>query len=366
MNTKYRLEKFRSLLDESGANAYIITNLLNIRYLTGFTGSAALLVVRSSGKSDNSTALLCSDGRYGEQARNEIANCGTELELFIGSAQQQLEQAVAFSVPASKVVIDPESTTLAEYEKWKELLETPPAFAKFRVESLRRFKDSDEIDLIRKASNIADAALERSLPRLLENPSELEFAAELDYNMRKLGAESPSFETIVASGINSAMPHARPTSKNIIEGDAVVIDFGATVDGYHSDCTRTYFIGDSPPKEFQNIYNAVEESQKEGCNQSALGNEISKVDAACRQILDSHALLEYFTHGTGHGVGLEIHELPWVSPSSKSILGKGDVITIEPGVYLGGKFGVRIEDTLAITESGTETLTRIAKSPDIA
>lgn len=365
MNTKFRLERFLAMLDESGTDTYIITNLLNIRYLTGFTGSAAILVVRSSRNPSTPGALLCSDGRYSEQAQNEIASCGGEIDLFIGSTQQQLEAAVTFAGLASTAVFDPESTTLSEYEKWKLLLETPPAFANFTVQSLRRFKDPDEIDLIRKASHIADKALEKALPRLLDTPSELEFAAELDYNMRKLGAESASFETIVASGANSSMPHARPTTKKIIEGDAVVIDFGATFEGYHSDCTRTYFIGDLPDNEFQNIYKAVEESQQEGCNRSNLGYDISKVDQTCRKILEDHGLLEYFTHGTGHGVGLEIHELPWVSPNSTSKLASGDVITVEPGVYLPGKFGVRIEDTLAITESGTEVLTLIAKSPYI-
>lgn len=366
MNTKFRLEKFQTMLEESGADAFIITNLLNIRYLTGFTGSAAILIVRSSRNSSNSIALLCSDGRYEEQAQKETSSCGGAIELFIGSAQQQLEKAAAFISPDLNAVLDPESTTLSEYEKWKALLKTPPAFAKFKVESLRRFKDVEEIGLIRKASRIADLALEQAIPRLLDRPTEFEFAAELDYNMRKLGAQSSSFETIVASGANSAMPHARPTGKKIIEGDAVVIDFGATVEGYHSDCTRTYFVGEPVNNEFHNLYTAVEESQYEGCAQSTIGKAISEVDQTCRKILESYGLLEHFTHGTGHGVGLEIHELPWISSNSTSKLASGDVITVEPGVYLPGKFGVRIEDTLAITEGGTEILTRIAKSSYIA
>lgn len=363
MNTKLRIEKFLEKLEQSGAHGYIITNLLNIRYLTNFTGSAALLVVRITSNETAARALLCTDGRYREQAQHEIASCGDSVELFVGSTQQQLEKAAKFLNNVSETVLDPDSTTVSELERWKHLLGNPPLFAKFKVESLRRFKDQDEVELITKASSIADSALDKVLPRLLEGPTELEFASELDYQMRKDGAQGPSFETIVASGPNSAMPHARPTGRKIAEGDTVVIDFGATFDGYHSDCTRTYILSEKSNGEFDAVYGAVKDSQLQGCNLSTLGSELGNIDQSCRQTLDSYDLLEYFTHGTGHGVGLEIHELPWVSPNNPTKLDFGDVITVEPGVYLPGKFGVRIEDTLAITPDGTRVLTQIAKSP---
>lgn len=351
------------MLDGSSGDILIVSNLTNIRYLTGFTGSAGTLIVSSNRHNSNVPALLLTDGRYQEQSERETKECHQLVDIFIGSPERQIESAVKFIGSNTKSMIDPYVTTVAQLNKWTESLGIRPFESEVRVETLRRIKDSDEIELIRQASHVADRALEKTLPQLLHSPTEVEFATELDYNMRKLGAEGPSFETIAASGENSAMPHARPTQKTIREGDAVVIDFGATVDGYHSDCTRTYYLGSTANPEFDKAYHAVSEAQRLGCQAAANEVEISQIDKTCREILDAYGMLELFTHGTGHGVGLEIHELPWVSPGNSTPLKQGDVITVEPGVYLEGKFGIRIEDTLAISQDSVEQLTEIAKAP---
>ncbi len=366
MNHSSRISQLRSMLDESSGEILIVSNLTNIRYLTGFTGSAGLLIVSSNRHNSAVPALLLTDGRYQEQSARETKECQQFLDIFIGSPERQIESAVKFIGSSTKTMIDPYTTTVAQFNKWTDSLGNRPLESEVGIETLRRIKDSDEIELIRKASRIADKALIETLPQLLHSPTEVEFAAELDYNMRKLGAEGPSFETIVASGENSAMPHARPTLKTIREGEVVVIDFGATVEGYHSDCTRTYYLASQAPAEFDRAYNAVSEAQHLGCQAAAKEVEISRIDKTCRETLDSYGMLELFTHGTGHGVGLEIHELPWVSSGNSIPLEQGDVITVEPGVYLEGKFGIRIEDTLAINQDSFEQLTQIAKSPYLA
>lgn len=366
MNYSSRISALRSMLDRSSGDILIVSNLINIRYLTGFTGSAGTLIVSSNRYKSRTPALLLTDGRYQEQSARETIECQQLLDIFIGSPELQMQSAVKFIGNDTRTMIDPYSTTLAQLNKWAENLGNRPLESEVRIETLRRIKDRDEIELIRKASRIADKALEKTLPQLLHSPTEVEFAAELDYNMRKLGAEGPSFETIVASGENSAMPHARPTLKTIREGEAVVIDFGAIVEGYHSDCTRTYYLGSEANSEFAEAYHAVSQAQYLGCQAAARDGEISQIDKTCREVLNSYGMLELFTHGTGHGVGLEIHELPWVSTGNSTPLQEGDVITVEPGVYLEGKFGIRIEDTLAIDRGSFEQLTQIAKSPYIS
>jgi Xaa-Pro aminopeptidase len=196
--------------------------------------------------------------------------------------------------------------------------------------------------------------------RLVAGPTESEFAADLEYEMRRRGSDGPSFETIVASGPNSAMPHARPSARRIDEGDLVVVDFGATIDGYHSDMTRTFVVGDLDPR-LQDLVDAVAASQRAGLaavGPTATGGE---VDGASRESLVAAGLGELFLHSTGHGVGLEIHEAPAVAPGATDILPIGAVVTVEPGAYLAGRGGVRIEDTVVVTERGSRSLTKSTK-----
>lgn len=366
MKTDHRITELRKLLDESNIDVLIITNLLNIRYLTGFTGSAATLLIGSPSFSKNDYGLLCTDSRYSEQSHVQIAESNAQIEISIGNLATQLEKSKLFAKGALEIGIEADSTTIASFNAWTQAMERTIAPSKVKVESLRQFKDEEEIDAIRKASHIADEALADVLPKLKGEPTEIQFAAELEFRMRMLGAEGPSFETIVASGPHSAMPHARPTDRKITEGDPVVIDFGAVWEGYHSDCTRTYFLGDTLSREFQRIYRAVEAAQQAGVEKAVLGTGASAIDSACRDTLAAVNLEEFFTHSTGHGVGLEVHELPWIHKDSQSILAVGDILTVEPGVYLAGQMGVRIEDTIAITKTGSECLTEIPKSPIIS
>ncbi len=366
MKTDHRITELRKLLDESNIDVLIITNLLNIRYLTGFTGSAATLLIGSPSFSKNDYGLLCTDSRYSEQSQVQIAESNAQVEISIGNLATQREKSKLFAKGALEIGIEADSTTIASFNAWTQAMERTIAPSKVKVESLRQFKDEEEIDAIRRASHIADEALADVLPKLKGEPTEIQFAAELEFRMRMLGAEGPSFETIVASGPHSAMPHARPTDRKITEGDPVVIDFGAVWEGYHSDCTRTYFLGDTLSREFQLIYRAVEAAQQAGVAKAVLGTGASAIDSACRDTLAAVNLEEFFTHSTGHGVGLEVHELPWIHKDSQSILAVGDILTVEPGVYLAGQMGVRIEDTIAITKTGSECLTEIPKSPIIS
>lgn len=366
MNTNHRLLELRNRLDRSEIDILIVTNLLNIRYLTGFSGSAGTLLVGSSARSKNAPSILLTDGRYAEQAQLQLNESGAQAEVVIGNALAHFEHAKRYVNGATSIGIEPDSTTLAMFDSWSKALEREVVRSPVKIEELRRFKDDDEIHAIRKACGIADEALRSILSLLHSEPTEAEFAAELEFKMRLLGADGPSFETIVASGANSAMPHARPTDRRMVEGDAVVIDFGAIWNGYHSDCTRTYFLGNSPSEQFSRIYQSVADSQLAGVAKAVLGEKASDVDKACRNHLSELGLEKYFTHSTGHGVGLEVHEMPWIHGKNEAQLEVGDVLTVEPGLYIPGEIGVRIEDTIAITRSGSECLTSLDKQPIIA
>jgi Xaa-Pro aminopeptidase len=229
------------------------------------------------------------------------------------------------------------------------------------VEALRAVKDDGEIARIGAAAAIADAALSEVAPMLEQSPTESEFALALDVAMRRLGAEDRAFETIVASGPNSAMPHARPGERKLTSGDPVVVDFGAVVDGYRSDMTRTFFVGGAPSAQMSQVYEAVLESQRAGVAAVAPGVSAGDVDDVCRRSLTDAGFGKAFEHGTGHGVGLDIHEAPSVGPGSTGILTPGTVATVEPGAYLAGVGGVRIEDTVVVTADGCRALTSFTK-----
>ena len=229
------------------------------------------------------------------------------------------------------------------------------------VEKLRSVKDDGELDRIAEAARIADAALERVRPALARRPSEVEFGRLLDYEMRCLGAAGPSFETIVASGPNAAKPHHRPGPRRIEGGEPIVLDFGAVVDGYCSDMTRTVWSGDLRDRELKRAVEVVAASQAAGVAAVRSGVPCVEVDRACRAVIASAGWGDRFVHGTGHGVGLDIHEAPSVSAASTDTLCVGQVVTVEPGVYLPGLGGVRIEDTVVVTDDGCRSLTSTAK-----
>jgi Xaa-Pro aminopeptidase len=357
MDVAARAARLRERLGEAECDALLVTKLVNIRYLTGFTGSAALLLVRDD------ELVFVSDGRYAEQASAQLAAAGVEARIEIsGTEQQQLVAAAAQGV--ARMGLEADAVTWAAQRRYAsdwfpdaELVATEGL-----VDQLRLVKDAGEVARIEAAAHVADDALSRVRPRLAEGPTEEEFGLELDTEMRRLGASGTSFETIVAAGPNGAMPHHRPGSRRIAEGDLVVLDFGALVDGYCSDMTRTVMVGE-PTATQQRMLDVVTESQAAGVAAVRPGVGGREVDAACRAVIESAGWGDAFVHGTGHGVGLEIHEAPRVARTSESTLGAGQVVTVEPGVYLPEHGGVRVEDTVVVTDDGCRALTLAPKDP---
>jgi Xaa-Pro aminopeptidase len=332
----------------------LVTKLENIAYLTGFSGSAAMLLITKD------SAVFVSDGRYRDQAEQQLCANGIDATIVIGAAAKQMESLVLAVPPGARLGLEDRDVTWSFLTRATKEFTNPIVATAGCIEELRVIKDAGEIDRIERACSIADQALAEVKTRLVERPSEAEFAAELEFAMRRFGSSGVSFETIVASGERGAFPHARPTGRVVNEGDLVVVDFGAMVDGYHSDMTRTFIVG--PPSDEQRThYEAVQIAQQAGVDAVRAGVAASEVDRACRDQLDALGFGDYFTHGTGHGVGREIHEAPSVGGRVTDSLSVGMVVTVEPGVYLPGVGGVRIEDTLVVTNDGTRTLTKSTK-----
>ncbi len=352
-----RSSRLRESFDHAGIDALVVTNPSNIRYLTSFTGSAGVVVVTAG------SLVLITDGRYRDQAVDQVRAAGVDAEVEISStAQRKLIEAALAGMGRIGLEADHVSwSTQRRYaEDWFPDRELVPTTA--LVETLRRRKDVGELARIELAARIADDALDLLRPRLLEQPTELEFGRELDLTMRTLGATRPSFETIVASGPNGARPHARPSSRVITEGDLVVIDFGAVVDGYCSDMTRTLAVGEVSDTA-RRMLEVVTSAQAAGVAAVRPGVAARDVDAVCREVITEAGWADAFSHGTGHGVGLDIHEAPGVGSSSDATLVVGDVVTVEPGVYLPEHGGVRVEDTVVVTTEGCRPLTHSTKDP---
>lgn len=348
-----RLDAVRAMMRERALEALLVTDLVNIRYLTGFSGSAARLLVLPD------DAVLVTDGRYGDQATEEIAAVGAAVRVLVGRTQAvQREHLGELTATVDRLGVEAASLTLAERDALVfvgEMVATAGL-----VDGLRARKDAAEVARIEAAARIADAALADVAGRLAEGVDERSFAAELDFAMRRHGADGPSFDTIVAAGPNSAFPHHRPNDRKVGEGDLVVVDFGATVDGYRSDMTRTFVIG-TPTARAQQLYDAVAEAEAAGLAAIVPGARGEDVHKVCRSVLARHGLADHFLHGTGHGVGLRIHEAPWLTPSSTDVIEAGHVVTCEPGVYLVGVGGVRIEDAVVVTDHGCRPVTLTSK-----
>jgi Xaa-Pro aminopeptidase len=353
--------RFADAVGESGPiGALVVTTPANIRWLTGFTGSAGVLCVTGE------RALLTTDGRYRAQSTEQLTASGAadQVSVTIGAVKAQRSELSGLVGPGAVVGLEADNVTWASERAWDELLgasELVPV--RNLVEDLRVVKDAGEILRMERAASIADLALESVLPRLAAGGgmTEARFAAALDHAMREQGAEDRAFETIVASGENSAKPHARPGGRPIGPGEPVVVDFGAVFDGYRSDMTRTFVVGGEPSGELARIFEVVTDAQRAGVAVVGPGVEAGTVDRTCRLVIEEAGWAERFEHGTGHGVGLDIHEAPSVGPGSTAILAPGAVVTVEPGVYLPGTGGVRIEDTLVVTEDGSRSLTQFPK-----
>ena len=356
-----RLDRLRTALDPAGCDALFVTHLTNIRYLTGFTGSAAYLVVASD------ALTFVTDGRYAEQAAGQLSQSGVDAEIVVGgTADLQREAIAGRTAGAPRVGLEAEHVSWADQRRFAETWFTSAELVATTglVEALRVVKDDGEVARIEAACLIADAALAAVAPMLEDGPSEAAFALELDTEMRRQGADDISFETIVAAGPNGSRPHHSPSARPVERGDLVVVDFGALVDGYHSDMTRTLAVGGAAALDDTQtrMVAVVREAQAAGVAAVRPGVATRDVDAACREVIAAAGWGEAFVHGTGHGVGLDIHEDPKVSWAADAMLAAGHVVTVEPGVYLPGHGGVRIEDTVVVTESGCRTLTRAPKS----
>ena len=354
MDVASRSDRLRASLD--GCDALLVTRLANIRYLTGFTGSAALLLVLQD------ELVLVTDGRYTQQAAEQVDEAGVDARVEVrATAAQQLEVVQASLGGLRRLGLEAGDVTWSAQRRYAEVLgEVDLVPTEGTVEALRRVKDEGEVARIEAACAIADEAFAALRPRVGDGATERELALELDFTMRRLGAADVSFETIVASGPNGAKPHARPSDRRVEEGDLVVFDFGALVDGYHSDMTRTVMAGDPTPTQ-QRMYDVVLESQAAGVAAVAAGVDAKAVDAACREVIAAAGWADAFLHGTGHGVGLDIHEDPRVGSTAAGSLAPGHVVTVEPGVYLPEHGGVRIEDTVVVTATGCRRLTNAPK-----
>jgi Xaa-Pro aminopeptidase len=358
MDVGGRIPRLRTAFAEAGCDALLVTRLVNIRYLSGFTGSAALLLVRPD------DLVFVTDGRYRDQSAVELGQAGVDAHIRIGlTAGSQKEYLREETAGVARLGLEAQAVTWAQQRKFDgewfpdaELVATEGL-----VEELRKVKDAGEIERMAEAARIADEALARVRHRLAEGPTEEEFALELDFEMRRGGATGPSFETIVASGPNGAKPHHRPSSRRIDAGELVVVDFGAIVDGYCSDMTRTLCVGEPASATARRMVDVVAESQRAGVKAVRAGAEGKAVDEACREVIAEAGWAEAFLHSTGHGVGLEIHEDPRVASTSTDTLVVGHVVTVEPGVYLPEHGGVRIEDTMVVTDDGCTVLTNATK-----
>ncbi len=349
-----RLERVRLRLDAEELDGLYVTDPTNVRYLCGFTGSNASLLVTGAG------ARFFTDSRYRLQSAEEVEAADVRiyrLEEELGP----LLRAAAADLSASRIGFEATRMTVSALERLRAVLEGRELVAASGwVESLRRVKDAEELALVRVAADMADETLAFILERVAVGRSERELALELEVHMREAGAESVSFPPIVAAGERSALPHAHPGDRPVEKGAYLLFDLGCIYRGYCSDLTRTVVIG-PPERRHRETYELVAAAQQQGLDAVAPGKAAAEVDRAAREVIAAGGHAEAFGHGLGHGVGLEIHEAPGLRATSREVLAPGEVITIEPGIYLPGFGGVRIEDLVTVTETGVEALSRSPK-----
>jgi Xaa-Pro aminopeptidase len=346
----------RGALDEAGCDALLVTNLTNIRYLTGFSGSAALLLVLPG------ETVFVTDGRYETQSAEELSAASVDARVVIAAAANQRQVLPDLVAGVGRLGLEADHISWARQRafasEWFPDVALVPTEG--LVERLRRVKDAAELDAMARAARAADLALAAVRPMLAERPTEADFGRALDFEMRRQGASGPSFETIVASGPNAAKPHHRPSPRRIEPGELIVLDFGAVIDGYCSDMTRTLCVG-APRPDDERVVEVVAASQAAGVAAVRAGVACADVDQACREVIAGAGWADRFVHSTGHGIGLDIHEDPRVAATTPDTLMPGEVVTVEPGVYLPGLTGSRIEDTVVVTDDGCYPLTNATK-----
>jgi Xaa-Pro aminopeptidase len=348
-----RATRLAEKLPEIGADLLVVSSLVNVRYLTGFTGSNALVLIGPD------TRCFITDFRYTEQSAAEV-DAAFDRSISV----LDLMDALPDLLPSGdlRLAFEDAQMSVRSHGRLRELM---PARVELvaggdAVESLRAVKDAAEIRRIGEAAKLADVALRRIMEQGLTGRTEVDVATALERTMEDLGAQRASFDTIIAHGAHGALPHAHPRDVEIGRDELVVIDWGAELDGYCSDCTRTLATGDLPDATLE-VYDLVREAQLAGLNAVKAAADGRRADAAARDVIAAAGHAEHFGHGLGHGVGLEIHEAPRLSQRSDSVLAAGMVVTVEPGVYLPGQFGVRIEDLAVVTDTACTILTSVPK-----
>jgi Xaa-Pro aminopeptidase len=357
MDFSLRLRNIRQQLASAKLDALLISHLPNIRYLCGFTGSAGFLLI-----SEQNTVFF-TDSRYTRQAGEEVK--GAKVAIARKSVLSAVAQWIGSRRKKTRtwaIGIESDHMTVGEKKRFMDML---PAGLRLRnapalVERARMVKDEEELGRIRAAVRLGASLFDRALAVIKPGVKETEVAAEMEYAARREAAEAMSFPTIIASGSRSALPHGRASGHRISAGGFVVCDFGVILAGYCSDQTRTVWVG-APSTEARDAYAAVKEAQEAAIAAVKPDASVGEVDAAARKVLRRAGFGRHFTHSTGHGVGLEIHEAPRVAAEQTEILKPGMVITIEPGIYFPGKWGIRIEDMVAVNEIGREVLTPTSK-----
>lgn len=347
-----RIEKMQERMDGANIEAFFTLAAPSMRYLTGFTGEEGYLLVMQNG------VHLILDGRFTTQAREECP--WVDVVEYSGHFSRSIADLLVAG-HAHWLGFEKERISFVQAEQMRAAL---PSVAMVPteglVEAMRLVKDARELETMRAAGRCADTAFNAMIRQLKAGMTENDVAALLEYEMRKAGAQGTSFATIVGSGARGALPHGIASNKVIEKNDVIVIDFGVNFDGYMSDCTRTVALGDQPGDVAQ-TYARLREAQQLGLNLIKAGVSTRSIDTAVRNKLKENGLAQYFTHGLGHGVGLEIHESPRLSQGTDAELQAGEVVTCEPGVYLPGRYGMRIEDSVIVTADGFEPLTQLSK-----
>jgi Xaa-Pro aminopeptidase len=348
-----RADRLLERLAQTEAEAIVVTHLPNVRYLTGYTGSNGLALIAPDRR------LFLTDFRYVEQAAAEV-DPGFERHTVQNELLEALDELLGDG--GVRLGFEREHVSVGEHDRLRQRLDARVELVGLSsvVEDLRAIKEPQEIERIAEAAELADAALRRVIGEGLEGRTERDVAIALELDMRRRGAEHPSFDTIVAAGPNGALPHARARDVEIRQGDLVVIDWGAELDGYCSDCTRTFSVGE-PSAEARRVYELVHEAQLAGLHAVRAGAGGREVDGVARGVIEAGGHGPHFGHGLGHGVGIDVHEAPRLSKRSSDELASGHVVTVEPGVYLPGRFGVRIEDLVVVEDDGCRILTSLSK-----
>ena len=347
-----RLQALRERLATAEADAFVSVACADNQYLTGFTGSTSAVIVTAS------EALFLCDFRYTEQAGEQVG--GYRVEEISGSFLARLAERLQALIPRT-VAFDPAMFTVAQMKTMSDIVRGTLKPVPEVVSALRMIKSADEVERIRAASLLAEDVLGDLIETVTEELTETELAARFEYEFKKRGAEGAAFDTIALFGPRGSMPHGHPSDARLRRGDPVLLDLGCRKGGYCSDLTRTYAFGTMPGAWFQDIYQVVLAAQRAALAAVRPGARCSEVDAVARTIIKDAGYGEFFGHGLGHGVGIEIHENPRLSAESEFVLEKGMVVTVEPGIYLPKQGGVRIEDLVVVTRDGCDILTESPK-----